>query len=259
MCWKWIKELFSEVPMEHSSKLLLSFAINNYPGNENDLQWCVNDQDLVVKKLPEFQARVFQNSEVTKRTFIDEVDKAISQSVTGDVIVIHYSGHGTYIGDSSGDEPDGIDECLYLYDGILKDDDINTSLQKIPEGVTVVVLLDSCFSGTGTRKLWKNGNKGRFHQTDFVAKRKVVKPLFRSPDMKWIAISGCGERQTSAEAVINGSGHGVFTWYAMATLNRSFNYKQWHAEIRKYLPSDDFSQKPELEGPEELLTNQILQ
>lgn len=257
MCWKWIKELFKPDPMEHHQKLLLSFACNNYPGKANDLNGCINDQKNIVDNLYEFHAMTFSNSEVTKRTFIDEIEKALGMAEAGDVIVIHYSGHGTYIGDSSGDEPDGIDECLYLYDGILKDDDINTMLQKIPEGVTVVILLDSCFSGTATRKLWKNGNKGRFHQVEYVKKRRVIKPLFKS-NMKWIVLSGCGERQTSADAYINGSYNGAFTWFAMATLNRGFTYKEWHAEIRKYLPSDDFNQKPELEGPEELLTKQIL-
>lgn len=47
-------------------------------------------------------------------------------------LVIAYSGHGSYLPDNDGDEPDGYDETLYLYDGHCRDDKINEILQKIP-------------------------------------------------------------------------------------------------------------------------------
>lgn len=50
----------------------------------------------------------------------------------GEVLLIHNSSHGCQTYDKDKDEVDRYDECLYLYDGILTDDDINTLLQKIP-------------------------------------------------------------------------------------------------------------------------------
>lgn len=47
-------------------------------------------------------------------------------------LYIDYSGHGTYDYDRNGDEADGYDEALFLYDGVLLDDTINSWLQKIP-------------------------------------------------------------------------------------------------------------------------------
>jgi hypothetical protein len=52
---------------------------------------------------------------------------------TGEVLLIHNSSHGTQTHDSNGDESDGYDEALYLYNGIVTDDEINELLQKIPQ------------------------------------------------------------------------------------------------------------------------------
>jgi len=49
----------------------------------------------------------------------------------GPTLVVWYSGHGSYVRDVHGDEEDGVDETLYLYDGNLVDDDINSILQTI--------------------------------------------------------------------------------------------------------------------------------
>lgn len=46
--------------------------------------------------------------------------------------MFQYSGHGTQLRDRNSDEPDGLDEALYLYDGALLDDDIFEILQRIP-------------------------------------------------------------------------------------------------------------------------------
>lgn len=250
MCWK---KIFgggvTPEPIE-ANKILLSFAINNYPGSGNDLNGCINDQINISGKLADFYVRCFKDSEVTKARFTTEVEAVITQAKAGDVIVIHYSGHGTYVTDTSGDEPDNADEAIYLYDGALIDDKINEILQKTPAGVTVVILLDSCFSGTATRKL----SRPRFIQTERALPGKVRRKFLRSNEIKWIVYSGCSEHQTSADAYIGGKYNGAFTYYAMKALDRSLSYEQWYNKIREYLPSKSFEQIPTLEGPADLLT-----
>jgi len=235
-------------PIE-ANKILLSFAINNYPGSANDLNGCINDQKNIVNKLPDFFVRTFKDSEVTKARFTSEVEAVVTQAKAGDIIIIHYSGHGTYVTDTSGDEPDNADEAIYLYDGALIDDKIGEILQKTPDGVTVVILLDSCFSGTATRKL----SRPRFIQIERAMPKKVRKKFLRSNEIKWIVFSGCSEHQTSADAYIGGEYNGAFTYYAMKALDRSFTYEQWYNKIREYLPSRSFEQIPTLEGPDELI------
>jgi hypothetical protein len=57
-------------------------------------------------------------------------DKKIFEDAT---LLIWYSGHGSYTYDVNGDEGDGQDEVICLYDGNLLDDEINVILQKIPK------------------------------------------------------------------------------------------------------------------------------
>jgi hypothetical protein len=88
----------------------------------------------------------------------------------GDVVYIHYSGHGQQIYDNNADEVDGYDEAIipvdapgdykrggYTGDKHLRDEDLGAYLDAIrsklgPEG-NLLVLLDACHSGTGTRGL----------------------------------------------------------------------------------------------------------
>jgi uncharacterized caspase-like protein len=73
------------------------------------------------------------------------------------VVVITFSGHGTYVPDTNGDEIDGLDEALCPYDlqtggAALIDDEINTLFSARQGGVRLLLISDSCHSGTVTRE-----------------------------------------------------------------------------------------------------------
>lgn len=83
----------------------------------------------------------------------------------GDLAVLFFAGHGRQVTDEDpGDELDGYDEALVPYDApyygagaerYLRDDTLHQFLERLrrklgPRG-QVVVLLDTCYSGTGTR------------------------------------------------------------------------------------------------------------
>jgi hypothetical protein len=66
-----------------------------------------------------------------------------------DTFVMFYSGHGGQVPRRDGpnaSDPDGMDETLLLYDGAMLDDDLRALFDEIHNG-TVLLLLDSCFSG----------------------------------------------------------------------------------------------------------------
>jgi hypothetical protein len=73
------------------------------------------------------------------------------------VRVFHFSGHGTYIVDTSGDEPDGRDECLVPYDyktvGVLSDDALKVLYDRFPRSGNLTLVMDSCHSGSVQRDL----------------------------------------------------------------------------------------------------------
>ena len=90
MCWKKIIAWFNgkppvpaptpdpePIPEPMVKRILLSFAINDYPGGNNDLNGCLNDQKNIVNTMlaayPDFDVRVFRNSEVTKACYQAEV------------------------------------------------------------------------------------------------------------------------------------------------------------------------------------------
>ena len=68
------------------------------------------------------------------------------------VRIFHYSGHGTYVADKNGDEPDGRDECLVPFDyksaGFITDDVLKTLYDKFPVSGNLTLVMDSCHSGT---------------------------------------------------------------------------------------------------------------
>lgn len=97
----------------------------------------------------------------TAASILAALNKLASDTAAGDVVYIHYSGHGMPVPDDDGDEPDGFDESLVPSDykskrdgsGNLRDDEIGKALDAIaarkPESLTVTI--DSCFSGNATR------------------------------------------------------------------------------------------------------------
>ena len=94
-----------------------------------------------------------RNHEPTHRNITNAFVKMTEYSKAGDVVFIHYSGHGGRVRDTSGDEDDGYDETLIPVDftrtGQIVDDDILKILVKpMKQDVNVTVLMDCCHSGT---------------------------------------------------------------------------------------------------------------
>lgn len=259
MCFKFFKKQQPE-PLQPALRRALLFAINNYVGSANDLSGCINDQIDVETILNiyygDFDIRKFRDSQVTTTRFKNELESAVSVLRSGDVLLVHYSGHGTQVADRSGDEPDGYDEALYLYDGVLIDDDINGILNNIPQGGIVVLALDSCFSGTATRL--KNGDKKRFIAPE-KPRSKVMRQFAKkgAGDLNWIVFSGCKENQTSADAIFNNRYNGAFTYCWLKAFNIAMTYRQWLAMTEEALRIYHFEQIPTLEGKEDLLNRVV--
>jgi len=141
--------------------------------------------------------------------------------------------------------------------------EVAAAITALSPGATVLILADSCFSGTITR-LMQIGllaefypTRNRFYQQPGVTIFPKISTFVSKGDIRWIVISGCGETQYSADAYINGEYRGAFTYYAMKTLKPRITYRQWHTEIRKYLPGAQFEQAPTIEGPDELLDRTV--
>lgn len=93
----------------------------------------------------------------TQAAFAENVLAALNDAADsleeGDIFVFFYSGHGGQQPDANSDEMDGKDETLVLYDRELIDDELNEVWMKFKAGVRIVMLSDSCNSGTNYRAM----------------------------------------------------------------------------------------------------------
>lgn len=117
---------------------------------------------------------------------------------------MHYSGHGSYVKDTSNDESDGRDEVIVASDNVLiRDDDINDRfLAKLPVDTKCFVLMDCCHSSTVLDLKYRYDKSSKFAIVEN-PKDKTVAEI--------ICISGCMDSQTSADAYIAGTFRGAMT------------------------------------------------
>jgi hypothetical protein len=91
----------------------------------------------------------------TNRATISQVARhilwAAKELTEGDLFLVTYAGHGGQMPDNSGEESDNKDETWCLYDGQLRDDELYRFWQYFREGVRILVVSDSCHSGTVAR------------------------------------------------------------------------------------------------------------
>lgn len=141
----------------------LCVGIDAYPA-PNTLQGCVNDTLLWKKALEaeKFTVQVLPQRDATHANIVSSLRGLITTAKRGDVLVFQYSGHGTQVPDTDGDEDDGMDEALVPIDfdsgAFLIDDDLRAIFDLLPEGVNLTVFIDCCHSGTITRMLGRNSD-----------------------------------------------------------------------------------------------------
>ncbi len=157
------------------SKVALIVAIGNYEPNGG---WSsissANDVPLIKAALikqgfSEKDIMVIGDEAATKDGILNAINShLISKSTKDGIAVFHYSGHGQQIMDDNGDEIDGYDEALVSYNararyqpGVytgqnhVRDEELGEKMDELrlklgPKG-NVMVILDACHSGTGTR------------------------------------------------------------------------------------------------------------
>ncbi len=126
---------------------------NHYSGWSGPLNACESDAEDVesLAKKQGFETEVLLTSQATRDSVIRSTKNAAEALKKGDIFLISYSGHGGQVQDVNGDEEDDIDETWCLYDGQLLDDELFLLWSEFIPEVRILVLSDSCHSGTVTR------------------------------------------------------------------------------------------------------------
>ena len=150
-------------------------------------------------------------------------------------VIFYYSGHGGQTGDDNGDEIDGYDEFIAMYDtitdtvgfvNVLTDDDLAGLLGNL-ESEHIVVILDSCFSGSmmgatvqASGDLIRRGlvnpmkSDGSFVQSDQAAMAELV------ASGRVIISAGTGDQGTWESNVLE---NGVFSYFLGQSLRDSLH------------------------------------
>ena len=123
---------------------------NQYAGWEGKLIACENDaQDLAeVARSRGFEVETLLTADATRKNVMDRISKTAAALKAGDIFLLAYSGHGGQLPDKNNDEPDALDETWCLFDAQLLDDELYTLWSTFAAGVRLLVLSDSCHSGT---------------------------------------------------------------------------------------------------------------
>ena len=273
------------------ARFALCIGINNYPGTDMDLDGCVNDaNDWATEFIARgFAVRTLLDAEATKAATVSAMRDVIAAAHDGDLVAITFSGHGTYVFDTGneagdpGDETDGFDEALCPHDvqatgDPLTDDEIHALLASRRTGVRLLLIADSCHSGTVSRAApatFGGGPRKRFlppsrwmktvrgvrpplarPARDFAhagasAFKASVQPTGTAP-LDDVLLAGCmeGKLNFSYDAVLADRPNGAFTFHALKALRGlppGATYADWHAAITpERLPTTDYPQTPQI-------------
>lgn len=234
-------------------KRAVCVGINNYPGIFNDLKGCVNDAKDWSALLQElgFNVSLMLDSQATRTNVKAALQGLVDATHAGDIAVFTYSGHGTQVVDTNSDEGDRYDEAICLYDGNVIDDELRVILQAIHPQGTLVVISDSCFSGSVTRLAEEKGIPRFIFPAVSTSGRVARRPfLLPEADMPELLLSGCSDNEFSYDAEFDGRPNGAMTALALRVIKQNPNvtYREFFTGLRALLPSDDYPQSPQLEG-----------
>jgi len=245
----------------------LCIGINDYPGTGSDLAGCVNDAHDWAEELTkrDFEVDTLLDAAATGAALRAEIRRRLDAARSGDLVVITFSGHGTWVPDRDGDEPDRRDEALCPHDvrtaGPLLDDELFELLSDRERGVRAVLVADSCHSGTVSRMAPATAPDARrvrflppevFLSPAEVRAARAVPMAYRGrPRHAALLMAGCRDTEYCYDASFDGRPNGAFTYVALTALRNlppEATYRDWMAAIGQALPSQDYPQSPDLQG-----------
>ncbi len=215
------------------------------------------------------------DDQATKAAIVRAFIHLAAKSKEGDIVYIHFSGHGQQMTDRDGDEEDGKDECWIPYDAYrqpckkdqgekhLVDDEVHEYLTAIRDQIgdsgKLLVAIDACHSGSATRDASDGSEVTRGVGDVFKA---VTRRLSRSVaarqqggqqverEERWITISACESNQVNYEMSKPQVGKLTYALYTQTKKAATLDNDAFMRLIRKFVNSNTLSQpqRPVLSG-----------
>ncbi|MGE0297969.1 MAG: peptidoglycan-binding protein [Pseudonocardia sp.] len=122
-----------------------------YGGWDGALSGCENDARTMtsIAQAEGFRTAQLFTADATSANVLAEIAEAARTLTTGGIFLLSYAGHGGQRPNTGADpEEDQQDETWVLYDRQLLDDELELAFTAFAPGVSIVLLSDSCHSGT---------------------------------------------------------------------------------------------------------------
>lgn len=244
------------VETDGQRKLALVVGVGQYRnGKIPDLEGPPNDARQMYDLLTAddgfaFPARnvcLLLDEQATTSGFEEAFRKAlIDRAQSDDVALIYFAGHGSQTKDTNGDEPDEWDETLMLHDSRvdgrhdLVDDELNGLLAELHAKTrNIVLILDSCNSGTATRG--DSGLVARFFEPEELADAEETQgPAAGDGDGGWggEALPGLVAMTAASDGTpaLEQRGHGIFTQALISVLADGSARAPTYAQIARQVP-----------------------
>lgn len=228
------------------------------------------------------------NRQATKVGIVGAFKRMVASCKQGDVVYVHYSGHGQQMTDVHNDEKDGLDECWIPYDAYRKasktyhgekhltDDELNIYLNAIRHKIgakgKLLVVIDACHSGDGTRGdddevvrgvedtlvVDSLNARGLYEAFEMVKslfmgdndKKNIINDKAKPLAERWITISACRSDQVNVEMKSPTVGKLTYAlWKELKNSDKVNNY-EFIRRIRKFVNRNTSSrpQQPEMTG-----------
>lgn len=214
------------------------------------------------------------NQQATKAGIIGAFKRMAASCKQGDVVYIYYSGHGQQMTDVHNDETDGLDECWIPYDAYRKacktyhgekhltDDELNVYLNAIRDKIgakgKLLVVIDACHSGDGTRGDEDEVVRGVEEVFEAVKsliigdndKEKVINQKAKPLAERWITLSACKSDQVNIEMKNPAVGKLTYALWMELKNGDKINNEEFIKRIRKFVNRNTSSrpQQPVLTG-----------
>jgi len=259
-------------------RIALIVAIADFKNQYKNEQWghlsSLNDDTIITDALKKQGFTEFirlRNSEATVVGIRKAFANLKSKINAGDIVYIHFSGHGQQVFDDNGDETDGLDECIVGYDAPmfyhegykgekhLRDDELGKLVNEIrvvsgTKG-NVLVVSDACHSGTALRGPVCRGTEAPMTPPGFDALK--VRQVKDSAAENFLALAGgmspvilfsaCQAKETNQEYNHCGSLSLAIT-QALPLLKSGDSYNTLFAFINTKMATMNLGQTPMVEG-----------
>jgi len=231
----------------------------HYSGWSGPLTACEFDANDMARLLSRrgFQVTTLLTAAAKRGVVLGKLRELASLAKPGDLVAFTNSSHGGQLPDLNADEDDGADETLCMFDGEIVDDELALIWSLFKPGVRIVMISDSCHSGTVSRLVHgdielstTNAYITRCMPSDVAVRTYNANQAFYDPilssqhldasrdniEASVLLISGCQDNQTS----LDGFKNGLFTQNLLRVWNGgkfTGTYRSFRNQIARRMPN----------------------